>query len=245
MDRKERLGCAETPSWRDERSHVSDAATQSWIQRLQRKVVEGICALGKEREASIVLPCERTLRRSPGRKDREGVMMDWGFTIGSVYFSSIDIIVFALCMFGGIGGAITGFADAFASSAGYIVGFFVSLMFTGRLSLLIMNTFPSLPQFAAVMIVFIVLFLIGYGVLRGIGNLLEGIMEAVGIDVINHLLGFFWGVVEAAIVLSVIIYLLDLQTLFDLSYWFDQSQIVVRLVRPLVPESISLVSGLV
>jgi hypothetical protein len=33
--------------------------------------------------------------------------MDWGITIGSVFFSSIDIIVFALCMFGGIGGAIT------------------------------------------------------------------------------------------------------------------------------------------
>lgn len=171
--------------------------------------------------------------------------MDWGFAIGSVYFSSVDIIVFALCMFGGIGGAITGFADSFASSAGYIAGFFVSLMYTGRLSQLIMDTFPNLPPFAAIMIVFVVLFLTGYGVLRFVGNLLEGILDSIGIGVVNHLLGFFWGVVETIIVLSLIIYLLDLQTLFDLSQWFDQSQIVTRLVRPLVPESISIVSGLV
>lgn len=171
--------------------------------------------------------------------------MDWGITIGSVFFSSIDIIVFALCMFGGIGGAITGFADSFASSAGYIMGFFVSLMFTGRLSSLVQETFPGFPLFLAVLVVFVLLFLVGYGLLRLIGNFLEHVMESIGIDVINKLLGFFWGIIEAGIILSVIIYLLDLQTVFDLSQWFDKSQIVVRLVRPLVPESIGIVSGLV
>ncbi len=170
--------------------------------------------------------------------------MDWGFQIGSVYFSSVDIIVFVLCMLGGIGGALTGFARSFTSGAGYIAGFFAALMFTDKLSMKIQETFASLTPFWSVFITFIILFIAGFIVLRLLGSFLAGIMERNGVAVINGLMGFFWGVLEAALVLSLVIYILSLQNLFDLSPWFAESVIVTRLIAPIAPQSVQFISGL-
>ena len=56
--------------------------------------------------------------------------MQWGVTIGSIYFNSIDIIVFSLAVIAGIVGTLVGFAKAFSHHSGFIVGFFSGLMFT-------------------------------------------------------------------------------------------------------------------
>ncbi|HKL57094.1 MAG TPA: CvpA family protein, partial [Sphaerochaeta sp.] len=91
--------------------------------------------------------------------------MDWGITIGSVYFNSIDIIVFSLAIIGGIAGTITGFADAFAHRSGFLVGFFLALMFTKVLAELLFDSF-GLAMFFSSLISFVLLFLAGYILMR-------------------------------------------------------------------------------
>jgi membrane protein required for colicin V production len=163
--------------------------------------------------------------------------MNWGIAIGSVYFNSIDIIVFALAIVGGIGGSLNGFADSFAHRAGYIAGFFVSLMFAKIFGDLLAESF-GLPAFAASLIAFLLLFLIGYGLLRMVGNVLEAALEGIGLRPVNSLLGFFWGVFEMTVVLSLVLYALEVQTAFDLGSVLGSSQFVLRFVRPFVPETV-------
>jgi membrane protein required for colicin V production len=163
--------------------------------------------------------------------------MDWGLTIGSVYFNSIDIIVFALAIVGGIGGTLNGFADSFSHRAGYIAGFAMGLMFTRILSDLLSQSF-GLPLFAASLISFLFLFLVGYGLLRFVGNLLEAALNGIGLRPVNSLLGFVWGVFEMLVLLSIVLYALEMQKAFDISKYLDASQFVLRFVRPLVPETV-------
>ncbi|MDD3058642.1 MAG: CvpA family protein [Sphaerochaeta sp.] len=163
--------------------------------------------------------------------------MQWGLTIGSVYFNSIDIIVFALAIIGGIADTLVGFADAFSHRSGYIVGFFSGLMFTKIIADIVSQSF-ALPLVIASLLSFIVLFLIGYALMRIVGNLLETALNATGLKAVNGLLGFLWGVIEVVIAASVIIYILELQEVFDLSAVFDASQFVLNIVRPLVPDTV-------
>ncbi|MGE4583436.1 MAG: CvpA family protein [Sphaerochaeta sp.] len=163
--------------------------------------------------------------------------MQWGITIGSVYFNSIDIIVFALAMIGGIADTLVGFADAFSHRSGYIVGFFAGLMFTKIFSDLFVQSF-SLPPLASSLLAFVALFLIGYTLMRIVGNVLETALNATGLRAVNGLLGFLWGVLEAGIAMAVVLYVLQLQKAFDLSSILDSSQFVLRIVRPLVPETV-------
>lgn len=164
--------------------------------------------------------------------------MDWGITIGSVYFNSIDVIVFCLAMVGGIADTITGFADSFAHRAGFIVGFFIALMFTKILSELLFASF-GLAMFFSSLISFVLLFLAGYVLMRVVGNLLETALDITGLKAVNSLLGFIWGVVEVAIFAAFVLYVLDQQKVFDLSSILDKSQFVLRLVKPLVPETVN------
>ncbi len=163
--------------------------------------------------------------------------MQWGLTIGSVYFNSIDIIVFALAIIGGIADTLVGFADAFSHRSGYIVGFFSGLMFTRIIADIVSQSF-ALPLVVSSLLSFIVLFLIGYALMRIVGNLLETALNATGLKAVNGLLGFLWGVIEVVIAASVIIYILELQEVFDLSAVFDASQFVLNIVRPLVPDTV-------
>ena len=164
--------------------------------------------------------------------------MDWGVTIGSVYFNSVDIIVCILAIIGGIADTLTGFADAFAHRSGYLVGFFVSLMFTKILSAVFVEAF-TLPPLLGSLIAFVVLFIIGYALMRMVGNLLETALNATGLRAVNGLLGFIWGVAEVVIVAAAVLYILELQTAFDFSPVMDKSQFVLYLVRPMVPETVN------
>lgn len=164
--------------------------------------------------------------------------MDWGMTIGSVYFNSIDIIVFCLAIIGGIADTITGFADSFTHRAGFIVGFFLSLMFTKMLAEVLLASF-GLAMFFSSLISFVLLFLAGYILMRVIGNLLETALNVTGLRPVNSLLGFIWGVVEVIVFSAFILYILELQTAFNLSSVLDKSQFVLRLVRPLVPDTVN------
>ena len=164
--------------------------------------------------------------------------MDWGITIGSVYFNSIDIIVFCLAIIGGIADTITGFADSFAHRAGFIVGFFLALMFTKMLAELLFDSF-GLAMFFSSLISFVVLFLAGYVLMRVVGNLLDTALNVTGLRAVNSLLGFIWGVIEVLVFAAFILYILELQTAFNLSSVLDKSEFVLRLVRPLVPETVN------
>ncbi|HKM06610.1 MAG TPA: CvpA family protein, partial [Sphaerochaeta sp.] len=106
------------------------------------------------------------------------------------------------------------------------------------LSELLFESF-GLALFLSSLISFILLFLAGYVLMRVIGNLLETALNVTGLRPVNSLLGFIWGVIEVLVFSAFVLYILELQTSFDLSSVLGQSQFVLRLVRPLVPETVN------
>lgn len=125
--------------------------------------------------------------------------MQWGVTIASIYFNSVDIIVFSLAIIAGIVGTLTGFAKAFSHRSGYIIGFLVALMFTKIVAEILTQSF-NLGPFLASLVAWVVLFLVGYLLMRTVGGLLDTALTATGLKQVNALLGFLWGVVELALV---------------------------------------------
>ena len=168
--------------------------------------------------------------------------MDWGITLGSTYFNSLDIIIFCLSIIGGVSGAFEGFAKSFTSKAGLIVGFIVGVMFTKPVSEVVLGRFAMNP-FVAALVAFIVTFLAGYWILIWLGSVLAGLLNKLGIGAIDALLGFAFGLLITFFVCGGILYVFSFQHFLDLSSIVGQSYLYNNFIVnwiPIVAEKVAL-----
>lgn len=161
--------------------------------------------------------------------------MDWGITLGTTYFNSLDIIIFCLTLIGGISGAFEGFAKSFASKADFFVGTIVGLMFTKPAAAFLQGYFPDLGIFTN-FIAFIITFFIGYLLIVYLGEVLTKVFDNLGLGALNSLLGFFFGGAVTFIICCAIIYLFSFQHLIDFSDITSKSWIYLEVINPFVPE---------
>lgn len=171
-------------------------------------------------------------------------MADWSFALGPYVFNIVDIVIILLAFMSAVVGAVRGFAMEFSARAGFLVGFVVALLFSRLASAMVMDTF-NLPPLVATLIAFVLLFIIGYIAMMMVGSLLGNTLDALGLDWLDRLLGLALGVVEAFVVVAFIVYLLELQSVIDLSSYIEPSVITMRLIKPLTPVGLDLVKGLV
>ncbi|MBK5200233.1 MAG: CvpA family protein [Spirochaetaceae bacterium] len=162
--------------------------------------------------------------------------MDWGLTLGSTYFNSLDIIIFCLTIIGGISGAFQGFAKSFTSKAGILVGLIVALMFTKPVAELISTNFPISSALLISLIAYLITFLLGYWIMLWLGATLSKIMDKLGLSVVDGLLGFVFGGLLTFFVCAGIVYLFSFQSLLDLSSITEKSYMYNSLIMPLIPE---------
>lgn len=167
--------------------------------------------------------------------------MDWGITLGSTYFNSLDIIIFCLSLVGGIGGAFEGFAKTFTSKVGVIAGIIVGAMFARPISELLIKQFP-LNEFLGALIGYLIAFVIGYWILLWIGSFVSKLMDNLGIGAIDSLLGFIFGMIITFAVCAGIIYIISFQQLIDFSMILDKSYLYANVIKDLVPNLVSQVS---
>lgn len=160
--------------------------------------------------------------------------MQWTFNIGHTVFNSVDMVLFLILLIGGIGGAIKGFAVSFSRFAGYIIGFFTGLMFTVPLAELFSTTF-SISLFLSSLSAFVLLFIIGYSLVRILGRVFEQLNENFeGLYVMDKVFGFFWSLFLTFLLLTVICYFLSRQSVFQLDSFFARSQFSTRLMSPVI-----------
>ena len=180
--------------------------------------------------------------KSHGAKRRDSsyhVDMDWSFTIGTLTFGTLDIIVLAIILIGAVSGCITGFARQAAHLAGFVLAVPVSLLFTKVLAEALMES-TSLSPLPATLIVFVCLCLIVYIVIGLFGRQLRTILDMTPID---HVLGFVWGLAASAISLSIILAILSYQPFIDFSSFFDSSLVIRKIIRPLFPSLLDMIKG--
>jgi uncharacterized membrane protein required for colicin V production len=77
-----------------------------------------------------------------------------------------------------------------------------------------------------------------------VGSLLDRTLDALGLEWLDRLLGLFLGVVEVVVVVAFLIYLLEIQSVVDLSAYLDPSVITNQVIKPLTPVGMDLVKGM-
>ena len=170
-------------------------------------------------------------------------MAAWGFALGPYVFNLVDVIIMVLAFMAAVVGAVRGFALEFSSRAGFLVGFVVALLFT-RLGVNLFNETFDLNLLVSTLIVFVVLFIIGYIAMMMVGSLLDRTLDALGLEWLDRFLGLLLGVVEVAVVVAFVMYLLELQQVVDVSQYTDASVINQKLIRPLTPSVLTLIKGI-
>lgn len=165
--------------------------------------------------------------------------MDWTVLIGNVSFGILDIVVLAICLLSAVYCCIRGFIDEFCHNAGVILGICCGLMFTSELTSRLWEVMPAgFPDWATALISFVVLTLVGYFIIRLLGKILETIVNTLHLGALNNILGFVWGIIAGLIVCGLIIYLLQAQTIFNLSPLLDNSVISREIIQPMIPSAV-------
>lgn len=153
-------------------------------------------------------------------------------------FEILDIVSLVIIIVVALQAMFKGFVKEFMSKAGILVGFIIALMFSTVVAEIVderfgLGVWSNLVAFAA-------LFLGGFLVMKVLSNMLRSILEGLHLAFIDNLFGFVLGLVEGAVIVSFMVYLLNLQTFIDLGVSLEQSW-VVGLLEPIAPLSIEFV----
>jgi len=168
-------------------------------------------------------------------------METWGVTIGSLQFNIVDIIILSLLFLSAVLGAFKGFANEFASRFGFIIALFASALFNSLVGRLLYQTF-ALPLLWSSFIAFMVVFLVVYILMLSFGNGLESLLTAMHLGWLDTILGLVLGAVQMALLVTVVIYILSLQSILDLRVYFESSELYIRYLRQVIQIGIEFIT---
>ena len=158
------------------------------------------------------------------------------------YLKTLDYILFVILMVGGIWGAIKGFLDELSSKFGLILGFMLALMFTHSLAPVFQSKL-GLPMWFAAFFAYFIIFIVGYLLVRIIGSVLFNIVDTANISVIDNILGFFLGLIEAFCLIAAFEFILGYQNLFNLKPIFEESLFSSKLILPFADACVNLIKS--
>ncbi len=171
-------------------------------------------------------------------------METWSLAIGSFQFNIVDVIIIALVFLSALLGAFKGFAREFASRFGFIIGVIAGALFNTIVARIIYQTF-SLPILWSSFIAFMGVFLVTYIVMLSLGNGLDNLMTAIHFGWLDAILGLLLGAAEMLIIVTVIIYVLNLQSIIDLNGFLDGSEFYNRYIVHFIEKGLTSISQVV
>lgn len=145
--------------------------------------------------------------------------------------STLDYIIIAVVLVFGIWGAIKGFIEEIARKFGYFAGLVVAFMFTKGLERVFTDNL-DLPLWVSAGISYIILFLAGFLLIKGLGNMLQNIFETANLTAVDNLAGLLLGLIEGVVVVGLVEVLLSHQTIVDVRNLIDSSQISSEVIIP-------------
>jgi membrane protein required for colicin V production len=127
----------------------------------------------------------------------------------------IDVIFIALVLILTIRCALRGFIGELMSMASVVLGLLAALFFYKNGAVFIRDQFMPGIQIVPEILAFIILFLIVFIVIKILEGILKDIIERIRLGGADRFLGIIFGLVEGAIVISLILFVLTIQPLFD------------------------------
>lgn len=123
-----------------------------------------------------------------------------------VVFISLGLILIVRC-------ALRGFIEEFMSMAAIILGLFTGTLLYKNGAIYIREQFSI--TVLTELIAFVVLFLIAFVLVKILEYILRDIVDRINLGTVDHLFGVFLGFVEAMIVIMIILFVLQVQPLFN------------------------------
>ena len=122
----------------------------------------------------------------------------------------IDIGILSVSAIFFVRGLFRGFVYELVTVVGLILGYIISITYLSLLSAFILTYFPSLPTSVVSIVSFFVLFVGTNLILRLIANILTKTLKIAMLGWLNRLLGGILGLLKCIIILSIIVFVLDM-----------------------------------
>ena len=148
-------------------------------------------------------------------------------------FSIIDYIFLGLMGLFMIRCYIKGFISELLTMAAVVLGLLASLFFYKNGAVFIRDRYLPNIKVIPEILAFIALFIIVFFIIKLFEMLLKGVIEGVRLKGADHFLGIVFGFVEGLAVVSLILFLLRIQPLFDPSALLQDS-FFARILLPLI-----------
>jgi membrane protein required for colicin V production len=158
--------------------------------------------------------------------------------------SILDWILAAIVILIALRCLVRVFVKEAASIAGEIAGLACALLFYKKVGTFINSLIP-LGNFAE-FVGFFAAFLVGFIVVLIIGRLLREGLEAAHLERLDSFLGFIGGILEGAVVISVLLVLIQIQPLFDTRKILAESRIasiILPVIGPTVNATLNPIIG--
>jgi membrane protein required for colicin V production len=127
--------------------------------------------------------------------------------------------------------SLRGLVEEVAGAASIVLGLLLSALFFDEGAAFIRDrgfvTMAVVPELIAFAAIFIAVFV----AVKLIEGVLKDIVRRISLSSIDHLLGFFFGIVEALVIIMVIMVIINVQPLFDKNIVLDGS-IFARFLMP-------------
>jgi len=148
-------------------------------------------------------------------------------------FTVIDYIFLGLLGLFMIRCYLKGFISELLSMAAVVLGLLASLFFFKNGAVFIRERFLPDMKVIPEILAFIALFIIVFFIIKLFEKLLKGVIEGVRLKGVDHFIGIIYGFVEGIVVISLILFLLSIQPLFNPSSLLNDS-FFARLLLPLI-----------
>ncbi|MDR0316707.1 MAG: CvpA family protein [Treponema sp.] len=145
----------------------------------------------------------------------------------------IDIIFIALIVIFTVRCALRGLISEVLSMAALVLGLLAALFFCGNGGEWIRLRFMPGTQTIPEVLAFIALFLIVFLAIKLVESMLKGIIEGVMLGSADRFFGILFGLLEGIIVVSLILFVLYIQPLFDPHPLLENS-VFARLLMPII-----------
>ena len=139
-----------------------------------------------------------------------------------------DLICLLLALFFVIKGFFRGFISEFMSMAALILGLIAALAFQNQLSALLKDMIKS-DTFRPIA-AFFLLFIVTYILVKLLELLLHNAIEAIKMNSLDRLLGLVWGLLETAVIVLIIVFLIY-RFKFKAGISFLDESVVARYAR--------------
>jgi len=143
-----------------------------------------------------------------------------------------DVIGILILLAAGIRCTFRGFVAEFLSALALITGVAAAVVFTATLS-------PVLAPYIGnnlwtPIISFLLIFLVGYAFIKIIESTFHRVIERVELEKLDQALGFFLGLIEGFLVLALLVFVLQLQTVVEVRPFLEES-FLARFLQQIIP----------